>query len=414
VPTVNQKASASRVADRATFSRTNGESHELLSLKDEPDRIVAIQRDIAAMGLVGEQNNALLTYLGYTSRVLDDPSAIIARGVSGAGKSTILHKVALLFPDSVKIVSMDMTWAAWFNTDADYFKHKVFIAGERRHAQDDTAKDAGAMLRQMISEKRVNRTKSIWDPDDGQWVSQTIERDGPIAYAESTTSKSIFEEDLNRSLQLYVDESDDQNRNVMLRIADRFNADQPDGETTEAITERHHDFQKQLTACKVGMDYAQYLASKMPASETKCRRAFEQVCTVIEAVVLLHQDRRRHQNGYVLANLEDYQVARSLLLGPLHASLGIGRLWEDALALKQVLKKGQTFSTSLVSQKLGHKNPMTTSNFLNRLREAGLIKRLTEGKRGQPATYCFTPEGTAKVYRTILPTVAEVEAFLNA
>src|SRR5436309_262177 len=82
----------------------------------------------AAVGIVSESDSAKLVYLAYTSRVLEDPAAIVARGIRGTGKSVLLTKTATLFPPEVKIEAMQMTNAAWFNTPDEFFKHKVFIS----------------------------------------------------------------------------------------------------------------------------------------------------------------------------------------------------------------------------------------------------------------------------------------------
>src|SRR5205823_4970151 len=103
--------------------------------------------------------------------------------------------------------------ASIFNGPEDFFTHKVLITGERKHATDDVTRDANATIRQMLSEHKVTRTVSVpGGPGGGRWVTEHQVRHGPIAYAESTTAGSIFEEDLNRMLELYVDESNPQNR----------------------------------------------------------------------------------------------------------------------------------------------------------------------------------------------------------
>src|SRR5262245_40110310 len=105
-------------AKRIPGPSANGK--KLPRLLDEPDLIAAIRRDIAALGLVGEEGTCLLVYLAYSSRVQDDPTALIARGPSSSGKSALLKKVACLFPPEVKIEAMEMTPAAWFNTEPDF------------------------------------------------------------------------------------------------------------------------------------------------------------------------------------------------------------------------------------------------------------------------------------------------------
>src|SRR5262249_22400077 len=48
-----------------------------------------ILRDIADIGLVGERENGLLTYVIFTSRLLSDPGNIVTRGRSGGGKTQL-------------------------------------------------------------------------------------------------------------------------------------------------------------------------------------------------------------------------------------------------------------------------------------------------------------------------------------
>lgn len=55
-------------------------------LATDPNLIKAIQRDIAAMGLVGETDSGVLLYLAYSSRRLNKPLSVIIKGPSGSGK----------------------------------------------------------------------------------------------------------------------------------------------------------------------------------------------------------------------------------------------------------------------------------------------------------------------------------------
>jgi hypothetical protein len=147
--------------------KTSGVS---VDLANDPNLMDTIRRDLAAIGLVGEVENGLLTYLIYTSRLLSDPGAVVTRGKSAGGKSTLLVRVADLFPAEVKIEAMTMTPASLFNTDEDYFCNKVLICGERKHAQDDNTRDANAILRQLLSEKRISRNVSVYDQAAKRWV----------------------------------------------------------------------------------------------------------------------------------------------------------------------------------------------------------------------------------------------------
>jgi hypothetical protein len=386
MPTVAQKTEQPR--------RTFHYNGNLPDLANTPDLISTIESDIAAIGLVGEQTNGMLCYQTFSSRVLRNPNALVARGASGAGKSTVLKQVARLFPPSVKIeVNISMTPASWFNTDdPDYFKHKVLISGERKHSQSDEAKDATAILRQLLSEKRINRTISVWDKEASKWRTVLVERDGPIAYAESTTSPSIFAEDLNRMLQIYTDSSEQMNRKVIQAIGSRYD---PDREPVDEdrIIKRHHEFQLWLQEQQIppiAIPYHAALSAKIPAQATAVRRIVQQIYSVIESITLLHQNRREQRNGYILANLDDYEVARRLLLAPIRAALGFkNETYEKASILRNATKGHPRFDSSMMTKALGFKDRMQVSRFIEDLLKAGLVIRTQKQSGRIPAKYAW-------------------------
>src|SRR5207247_1704851 len=116
--------------------------------------------------------------------------------------------------------------------------------------------------------------------------------------------------------QVYVDDSESHTKKVMLAIASKYDPDRAvTANDVTAIIDRHHTFQshlQKLGPCRVGIPYAEYLAKRMPAGNTKSRRAVQQVFTIIESLVLLMQDHREPRNDYCIATLEDYEVARRL------------------------------------------------------------------------------------------------------
>jgi hypothetical protein len=308
---------------------------------------------------------------------------------------------------------MAMTEAAWFNTEVTYFVHKVFIAGERLHAQTNEAKDKGRYLRQLLSEKRVQRHVCEPDQNKAYYTTRNNVREGPVAFAESTTSDSIFAEDLNRVLQVYVDDSEKQNRKVINAIAARYDPDRQDSSAhIPGIIDRHHEFQNRLQSlhvCRVGIPYAEYLADKLPSGKTEARRVMQQVLSIIESLVVLQQHRRTTRNNLRIATLEDYAVTRALLLAPLHAALGIGKYYEQAKRLRAVIKR-RDFTTPQAKQALGHSNEMATSRLLTSMVQAKLLERICEGKKGSPATYYWCEEAWHQNFETmVLPTVEEVK-----
>ena len=397
----------------ARFS-TNGHKpkSDLPELAYESNLIAAISRDIEAGAIVGESDKALLVYFIYTSRLLTDPGSVVTRGITGIGKSTLLKKVAAFMPSESIIESMSMSAASWFNTAPDYFKHKIFLGGERKHSVSAEAKDAGAMLRQLLGEKRINRMVCVPNPADPKvWDTVPVEREGPVAYAESTTSGSIFEEDLNRMLQVYLDASEEQNKRVVSAIASKYDPGRAELDFDKVI-KKHHDFQRYLQGLgtiRVGVPYWKQLAECLPTNKSDCRRVIQQVFTMIEASVLLHHHDREERDGCVLATMKDYKIVRQLLVPSLHAVLGLGEDFNKYLELRKKVP-GPRFTTPEVKEAMGFKDNMGPSRLLNALVKAEMIIRVSPQSGRTPAVYRYAGKEGPNLETMVLPTVEQIEA----
>jgi hypothetical protein len=243
-----------------------------------------IGQDLKSLGLVGERENGRLTYAAFTSRLRPKPLALVTRGRTSAGKSTLFTVAGPLIPKDEKIDAMQLTEASLFNGSEDFLTHKILISGERKHAKDDATRDGNRMIRQLVSEGRITRSVSV--PCGKRWITEVQERTGPVAYCESTTAGTIFDEDLNRLVQLYVDESEDQTRQVMLARAASYDPQRAPADIKN-IVKRHHEYQEWLKdreVPRIVIPYHQELALAIPATKTMCRRVIDQVLTVIETI----------------------------------------------------------------------------------------------------------------------------------
>ena len=368
----------------------------------DPRLIARIQKDTEAVGVVGEVNNSTLIYLTFTSRVQEEPNAVVTRGGTGLGKTHLLHRIARFMPPETVIDAMSLTDASMFNVEPDFFKHKIMLCGERRHSTDDSVRDQNRLLRQFQSEKRISRNVSV-QGKDGVWRTEQQVREGPIAYGESTTANNIFREDGNRLLHLFLDDSYQQTQDILVAKASRYAPDRGEVDRDD-IFKRHHEFQRSLVACDVRIPFWRNLALAMPATKPESRRVFQQVLTVIESIVVLHQHQREKQNGYLLATFDDYELARQLLLSPIHSSLGMGRNYKKAERLRAALPQS-TFTTAEVTKAMNYKSKMGASHLLSSLAKAGLVKSLAKASGTTQAKYQWND---AKNW-DVLPTVNELK-----
>ena len=184
------------------------------------------------------------------------------------------------------------------------------MTGERKHRADDEQADATAAIRQLLSEGRISKTLPMRG-NDGVYTTVTIEQEGPVAYMETTTASSVFEEDLNRCLQLYADDSPEQTQ----RIVDRVARDWMDWSTEEVsnnqdIIDRHWEFQRLLSSrdvTKVVIPFAAKIAEHIPYDRRESRRVTKHIMNMIATITILHRFQRKFENGVLVATEDDYE-----------------------------------------------------------------------------------------------------------
>lgn len=375
-------------------------------LAGEPKLIDAIRKDISAIGLVGESDAGLLVYLAYSSRQLNRPLSVIIKGPSGSGKDEIQRRPADLMPPEVIISAMSLTPQALYYGEPDWLKHKIVIGGERSHQDDDVQRDRTAAIRQMLSHGFITKQTVA----DSKTV--TLRQDGPISYSETTTKESIFREDANRCIQIST------NAGTLLtaRVLKATAAEYLPGPIVakvghEEVCQRHHEFQRALQYCDVRIPFAEKLASAMPTDRIEVRRVFRQVLALIEVIAWLHQFHRdRNEHGQLLATTDDYELARKLVLGPLHAAIGLGKDYSQCTAFAAKLPKKE-FSSNDALKFLGANSRKVCHDWLNKLADMGVIRCVAEGHGNQPARWNTTGKSVDEL---LLPSVATVRDYVSA
>lgn len=389
---------ADHLAQRGSILSTE---NALPTLKDEPDLIKAIRLDIGRMGVVGETENTLLIYLAGTSRLLRHPLRMIIRGKSSAGKSYPLMRVVSLFPPEEVVEATSLTPQALYYGRSGWLRHKFLVKGERSQRSDEEAADITAALRQLISEDRIVKQVTMRGEGEAGFETVTIIQEGPIAFCETTTAKSIFAEDLNRCLQVWADESHEQTRRIMKAAAEEylleFEAVDP-----ELVRARHREFQSSLERVEVKIPYAANLADAISAEKLEARRAFKHVLAAVEAVTLLHQHHRsRDEHGRLIATPDDYTTARRLVMPSMNESLGHGeRVWK-AYAMRETFPKQFTSSDVMTAGAFGDK--MTRDRALKDLVNLGILRCVNEGKGRRAAVW----EWTGRELQPALPEAVE-------
>jgi hypothetical protein len=352
----------------------------------DPNLVGRVADAVAAAGVAGERELGLTLYLLGTSRLLPGPLAGIVQGTSSSGKSYTVDRVADLFPPEAVIRATQMTPQALFHMPPGGLRHKWVVAGERSRLENDDTAEATRALREMLSGQRLSKLMPV--KGAGGIETQLIEQEGPIAFTETTTLGRVFEEDANRCLLLQTDETPEQTRRILRELARRQAAPAAPDRRVLGV---HHAVQRLLPSTRVAVPWAERLGELFDPSRVEVRRAFPQLLALVQASALLHfRQRSRGADGCLLADANDYRLARRLIRRPFAQSLG-GGLPRSALDLLGDLRTlgGADFTVSGAARQF-RKNRSSVHNWVARLQDAGAVEEVEAGKGSRAARFRVT------------------------
>ncbi len=287
---------------------------QALELLRDPRLLERIVEDFARCGVVGEETNKLVGYLGVVSRHLEAPLAVIVQSSSAAGKSSLMEAVLAFLPDEQRVQYSAMTGQSLFYMGESDLKHKVLAIVE-----EEGVHSAAYALKLLQSEGVLTIASTGKDPNTGRHVTHQYRVEGPVMIFLTTTAIDLDEEMLNRCLVLTVNEDREQTKAIhrvqrqaqtvegLLRRQDR-----------NAILTVHRNAQRLLKPVPVVNPYAPGLTFQ--DSQTRTRRDHMKYLTLIRSVALLHQHQRPHKTvehrgrtvEYIEVALNDIAMANRL------------------------------------------------------------------------------------------------------
>ncbi|MHC4346599.1 MAG: hypothetical protein ACYSUP_18175, partial [Planctomycetota bacterium] len=173
-----------------------------------------------------------------------------------------------------------------------------------------------------------------------------------------------------------------------------------DPDTPDSILALHHTAQRLLRPVDVVIPFAQELKDCLPVERIEVRRTFGHLMSLIRAVALLFQRQRQCNEGQIIAQIEDYDVVRRYLVGPLATSLGC-TLTPGADTLFDVVKNMDEFTIQDVVPKLPYEIGTARSR-LKELLAAGQVRQ-TEQARGRSAAKYVAVEDAPAPHGLVLP-----------
>ncbi|WP_411851529.1 hypothetical protein ACLB90_02830 [Stenotrophomonas sp. LGBM10] len=312
-------ALAPDVSADAPLLTEDEEAAGLALLRDPtlPDRIVA---DVEAVGVVGENVNALVGYLAMTSRLLDKPLAVLIQSTSAAGKSTLMDALLSLMPERQRVHYSAMTGQSLFYLGEGDLRHKILAI-----AEEEGVRQAAYALKLLQSQGELTIASAGKDPATGKLVTADYRVEGPVMLCLTTTAIDIDEELLNRCLVLTINETSEQTAAIQQRQRQaRTLAGLQSKVRGDHVLAAHRAAQTLLRPLAVVNPYAESLT--FASDRVRLRRDHVKYLALIDAIALLHQYQRPVRTlevegqavEYVEVTREDIVLANRLA----HAVLG--------------------------------------------------------------------------------------------
>jgi phage/plasmid primase-like uncharacterized protein len=378
---------------------------------ESDDVLDLFARDCAKV-IAGESNTLKTLYLVCTSRLFRETTHAAVKGASSGGKSQVRQTVVDHFPPESVINFTALSERALLYMKDD-FAHKILSMGEASATDAKAQQFQNYLLRELMSAGKLRYSVPQKIGSDIETV--TIEKNGPVVFLVTTTRNALDPENETRMLSLEIDDSAEQTRAVMKKIARSTGLHQ---QLTPGSYQRWHDYQRWLAAgeCRVIVPFAETLSEKIrDAKASRLRRDFKQLLLAIQAHALLHRThRRKNAEGFIVATVdEDYATVRELMSDVLATGVELkaqAQILTVVAAVKELDEdnegKGVTVRQLADHMDLGAD---AVRRWLSRAEYAGYVTNSEEKKgRGHRGRWTCTDESPQE-HGDLLPVVEDLK-----
>lgn len=366
----HQQLEANKPKKNKTYQMTPTESKAALRYLKSPKLLFNTLKDISASGVVGEEVNAMIGFIIYLSRKRAKPLHVMYLGASGSGKTHLQESLAALIPEEDKEETTSLSDQALYYV-GNNLKGKTFLIEDL-----DGAENALYIIRELQSKQRIVK-RVAWRDNKGHTQTITITAEGPVVISSCTTREKVYEDNANRCILLYIDESTEQDKKVMDYIKAK-SAGIIDHKTELAIRHKIQNVQRLLKPITVINPFAELI--DLPPQVFKRRRSIALLTGFIETITFYHQHQRpilQKVDGskYIQTTYEDIQYAFRLLRHVLFSkSDELTKAARNFLEkLKSMIPEDESFYSNSIRKKL-RLNASNMKRYMIELQRYGYIK----------------------------------------
>ena len=289
---------------------TEAERKAALHYLKAPNLLDRTRQAIGQSGIVGEEINALIAFLIYTSRTRETPLHLLCLGASGTGKTWLQEKVSELIPEEDKLEITTLSMNAFYYFGKEELKYKLLLLEDM-----DGADHVLYPIRELQSKRRISKTVTLKD-SKGNLKTITLQVEGPVCISGCTTREQMYEDNANRCILLYMDNSHEQDVKIM-DYQRKMSAGLVDQASEKKVREQLKNVQRMLRPVTVKNRYAVHLG--LPEAIFKPRRTMLLLLLFIETLTYYHQYQRELQTDeatgeqFIESTIDDIQAAFALL-----------------------------------------------------------------------------------------------------
>lgn len=380
-----EEAARQREKEQAHRQKTEDEIHSAaMELVKDPAVLHLAIKAVGQLGVAGEERNIGITRLTVRSRALRRPVNEQVHSPSSTGKTHVVHSTLTLEHPSAWYELTGSTEKALIYS-SEPLEHRILYIQEPEGIGEGVG---AAAIKSLIWEGRLRYDTVV--KEDGEFVVQHIEKDGPTGLI-VTTTRNLEEQISNRMFRTELDPSKEQTRRILYSIAAGA-----EGTGEEPDVEIWREFSK-ITGepIDVIIPFASWLAERVTIGTLRIRRDFTQFLNFIRASAVEHRYQRIGlPDGSIQASVADYAMVHALVADLFEAAQGEGITEADRTFLKAVAECSEQLGRSpsqadLVRHMKSSKGAV--SNRATRLLNLGYLENHEERQRRAAKLVIGTP-----------------------
>ena len=349
------------------FEISDEERKESKKYLSDKNLIQNLKTDFKHLGLLGEDENALILFLAMASHKTDNPFSVLCLAKSGIGKSYLLQKLASCLPQNAYSFHTQISENALYYFDSDQLDKKVLFIEDLDWTHQMLMPLATLQTQGKLIKTRATKNK------DGLLHSTTFEVNAKLCLLACAYAEKNYENLSLPFLCLHLNHSQTQDMEIM-DYQRKASAGLIDKTTINQTAQKLKCIIATLENVRVVNPFATLI--NLPESIPHPRKTLLLLLDFIEVVTFFHQYQRSQQVDeqtgeiYIETTPEDIELAFSLLKNSLLRK--VDDLSTSARGFLSWLKKylleaKTTHFTALDIRKAKQIHPRTLNRYLHEL-----------------------------------------------